>query len=231
MSLSRVDRPNTVAAHHILDVGDDLQMRGINALTIPAQVVYDHPFRNRADRPFIGHAMGQPVQMPAKPESTVSSLRVNVPLPSPASVFHRHDFSRKSGNFLGGGKTQGFYDGLIASGECAAVIVFFVVGVLARYAAPVQTVRSMRKSIKLRLRLLGLTAFTKLDRWARLWLSHVCSSSYDEWLWLEPLKRVNVATARAFYHSRNSQIPQNNYECRELSRLFTDCARYYEVTK
>jgi hypothetical protein len=231
MSFSCVNSPNTLAAHYVLYVGDGLHVGRIDAPAIAAQVVNYQSFGDWPNGPFISNAMCQ-FRIPlAEPKSPISGRAMNITEPLPASAFKWRDLAGKSRNISGRGHGQRLDDDFIAASKSAAIIVLFVVGVLAGNATPIQTVRSMGKSIKLRLSFLSLTAFTKLDRWARLWLSHVCSSSYDEWLWLEPLKRANVTTARTFYHSHNLSITQIKQSGLNYRANSPERERYYAIAK
>lgn len=78
MRLARVAPRPAVPAPTVLAMCNRLQVLGIDASTIPAEVIQVHPVRDRASQQLVHRAMGK--------DSLVSSLNTCVPIPKHAHL-------------------------------------------------------------------------------------------------------------------------------------------------
>lgn len=161
--LSRVLCPHTLTTHHVLNRRDGFHVSGIDAPAITAQVVdYEFP-RNGADCPLIRYAVRKPVVVFVEPHAGITVVGMFVPEPQPASGIQDLNFGRELAKPINGCGDVSRQNYGIAFRQRAAKVVFAVVGVLARYAAPVQSVRRMLKFVELRVRLVRIASATRLD--------------------------------------------------------------------
>lgn len=84
-ALGLYSRTNTaLAATHVLLLRDGLEVSGVHAASVTAQMVNDQPFRNGAEGQLVGSPM-RPEHAIWCPESSVA-VRRNARLPRPALI-------------------------------------------------------------------------------------------------------------------------------------------------
>lgn len=105
MGFPGVDGPDAHSTHDVFNRSDGFEVFGVNARTIPAQVVDNQTLRYRPDGPLIGQAVGQILRMlgAGTPKTTVAGVGVSLALPNPACA---HDLN------LGGETPQPFHRGI-----------------------------------------------------------------------------------------------------------------------
>ena len=102
MRLRGVERWDGLAPHRVLVMRDDLQVLGVHAATVPAQVVDLHAVRNRPDergvRDPVRHLLADVGRL-----ALPVALRVPValPLPAPGRLIDRHETPDASAQFTG----------------------------------------------------------------------------------------------------------------------------------
>lgn len=166
MSFSFIQCPRTIATQGVFATAHHLKMVWIHAPSFPAQVINCHFLRDCLTRPFIRDSMRKIVIMPIKPKARVAALGMKVTNPLPTAGLYDPDLANEldKSRFIRR-VNIGFDNYRIKLSQCSLPRIFTVIGVLARYATPVQAIRCMRQNIKR-----GFE-FVRLTYWARF---HSC---------------------------------------------------------